>query len=115
MTSTDVPLFRHRFNASVFEGPPVIIQGPENATVEAGQTVSLICVADGQPTPRISWFFNGDAIPDNFVLDPSNFTLTEVAPVNSGFYHCEAVNEVGQARSASAFLHVYGKLLLSIN
>ena len=87
----------------------MIIQGPDNTTIEAGQTVSLTCIVTGLPSPEITWLFSGAAIPRDFVgNNPSNFSF-EVAPLHTGIYQCQAVNEVGQATSPPAFLRVYGK------
>jgi hypothetical protein len=97
--------------ASTICRPPVITDGPKNTTIETGQTVSLVCIVDGLPSPEITWLFADDTgtvvVPSDFVgNNPSNFSF-EVAPLHSGFYQCEAVNEVGQATSPSAFLQVY--------
>jgi len=35
--------------------PPELIIEPRSQTVNQGQTVTLDCVADGEPTPQISW------------------------------------------------------------
>lgn len=73
----------------------------EDVTVVKGNSASLLCVADGTPTPSLSWFKDGLTL----IADPHlhflnlNTTLHIVlAQVNdTGRYTCVADNTAGQA------------------
>uniref|UniRef100_A0A3B4Z1V9 Hemicentin-1 n=1 Tax=Stegastes partitus TaxID=144197 RepID=A0A3B4Z1V9_9TELE len=73
----------------------------EDVTVVRGNLASLLCVADGTPTPIVSWFKDGATlVPDgHLVLLNLNTTLQiPQARVNdTGRYTCMANNTAGQA------------------
>ncbi len=43
--------------------PPVIVEALQSTTVEPGDRVTFNCRAMGEPTPTISWYFDGSPIP----------------------------------------------------
>ncbi|XP_029939526.1 hemicentin-1, partial [Salarias fasciatus] len=73
----------------------------EDVTVVKGNPVSLLCVADGTPTPDISWLKDGEpVIPDRLLILLNQNTTLQIdqARVNStGRYTCIANNTAGQA------------------
>ena len=88
---------------------------PANTTATEGNTLILVCVAYGDPTPDISWLKDGIVLAN----DSSRITvLTEVVmeqgipfvqstleicgldvAEDSGLYYCTADNEFGTATS----------------
>lgn len=66
-----------------------------------GNLASLLCVADGTPTPTVSWLKDGEPLyPDRHLRFKNLNTTVEViqAEVNdTGSYTCVANNTAGQA------------------
>lgn len=68
-----------------------------NASVEAieGSHVSLLCGADSNPLPLLTWMRDGsvlrEAVAESLFLD-----LEEVTPAEDGVYACLAENAYGQ-------------------
>lgn len=73
----------------------------EDVTVVRGSLASLLCVADGTPTPTLSWIKDGvTLIPDRhvFLLNLNTTLQISQAKVNdTGRYTCVANNTAGQA------------------
>ncbi|XP_032749800.1 myelin-associated glycoprotein isoform X1 [Rattus rattus] len=75
--------------------PPVIVE--MNSSVEAieGSHVSLLCGADSNPPPLLTWMRDGmvlkEAVAESLYLD-----LEEVTPAEDGVYACLAENAYGQ-------------------
>lgn len=73
----------------------------EDVTVVRGNLASLLCVADGTPTPTVSWLKEGEPLyPDRHLRFKNLNTTVEMiqAEVNdTGSYTCVANNTVGQA------------------
>nr|CAD7441249.1 unnamed protein product [Timema bartmani] len=100
--------------------PPQLVYGFIRQNIQPGPSVSLKCVASGNPTPNIKWTLDGYPLPLNerFVIGQyvpmygdviSHVNITSVHVQEGGTYQCSAVNRVGEA-SHSAQLNVYGKL-----
>ena len=70
----------------------------------------LECRGDGSPAPEYSWYKNGvllsqDQLQSENIIQNSNdehSTLDFIAPaeLHEGFYHCEARNSLGLAKSS---------------
>ncbi|KAG8327856.1 hypothetical protein J6590_009659 [Homalodisca vitripennis] len=99
--------------------PPQIAYRFIRQTIQPGPSISLKCVATGNPTPNIKWSLDGFALPQNerFVIGQyvpthgdviSHVNITSVRVEDGGNYKCTATNRVGEA-SHSAELYVYGK------
>ncbi|XP_068563703.1 hemicentin-1 [Cebidichthys violaceus] len=73
----------------------------EDVTVVRGKLASLLCVADGTPTPSLSWLKDGvTLIPDRHLIFLNLNTTMQIiqAQVNdTGRYTCVADNTAGQA------------------
>ncbi|XP_075872115.1 hemicentin-1 isoform X2 [Nelusetta ayraudi] len=73
----------------------------EDVTVVRGNSASLLCVADGTPTPTLSWLKDGDALSPEPHLRLSNFNsslqFTRAQANDTGRYTCVADNTAGQA------------------
>ncbi|XP_078379822.1 hemicentin-2-like isoform X2 [Oculina patagonica] len=69
---------------------PQITLGPtEPITVDEGNSRTLLCVASGNPKPKITWYRGSTKVQE----DPnnSNYTITSATRNHAGTYTCEAV------------------------
>ena len=80
----------------------------KNNIVNVGETVKIICKAEGFPAPNYNIFHNCIKITDNGVK-----IINSVSIHDGGRYVCVANNELGQL-SASFILTVKGKNSLEI-
>ena len=71
-----------------FAVPPNITEISGNQTVTEGGNVTLKCLAEGKPTPNITWA----RLLDNSVV---NMTLTGIRRQNAQQYKCTADNGIG--------------------
>ncbi|XP_011880278.1 PREDICTED: Down syndrome cell adhesion molecule-like protein Dscam2 isoform X4 [Vollenhovia emeryi] len=87
-------------------------------TMQPGPSVSLKCIAMGNPTPHFSWTLDGFPLPQNdrFMIGQyvtvhgdviSHVNITAVRVEDGGEYRCSAVNRVAKAHHA-ARLNIYG-------
>ncbi|XP_017276034.1 hemicentin-1 isoform X1 [Kryptolebias marmoratus] len=90
-----------RYNLQVQVPPGLDGAGTtEEVTVVRGNLASLLCIADGTPTPTISWLTDGvTLVPDHIHLLNMNTTLqfSSAQVNNTGRYTCMANNDAGQA------------------
>ncbi|KAJ8034791.1 Roundabout-like 2 [Holothuria leucospilota] len=85
---------------------PTIVIPPEDTTALPGETVTLQCRAQGDPSPSISWQKEGGSLPKGrHSLPPSSLTIRDTVAEDSGVYICTAENVWGSVR-ASAVLDV---------
>lgn len=90
-----------------------------DAVVPKHDPVTLMCKAEGSPTPKIEWFKDGHHLkiePGHQMFLPAGdlFFLKVVhsrRESDAGVYWCEARNELGVARSRNATLQVAGKTI----
>ncbi|XP_071439149.1 cell adhesion molecule Dscam2-like [Hetaerina americana] len=87
-------------------------------TMQPGPSVSLKCIAAGNPTPHFTWNLDGFPLPQNDRLMIgqyvtvhgdviSHVNVSTVRVEDGGEYRCTASNRVGSA-SHSARLNIYG-------
>lgn len=73
----------------------------EDVTVVGGNMVSLLCVADGTPTPTVSWLKEGETLFPAPNLRFLNLNMSVQIPQahvnNTGRYTCVVNNTAGQA------------------
>ncbi|XP_068206806.1 protein sax-3-like [Palaemon carinicauda] len=80
--------------------PPWFERRPSNLTSGAGTKVELVCRANGNPIPDITWRRLDGKIPlGRATVEDSKLVLQNVATADSGTYVCEAENEAGSASS----------------
>ena len=74
--------------------------------VEGDPSITLECIADGEPTPSITWtkvYANGS---DSGVLRTGNQFVLETNRNNSGTYRCAAYNGRGTAPNLTVKVEV---------
>ncbi|XP_065214717.1 cell adhesion molecule Dscam1 isoform X2 [Planococcus citri] len=97
---------------------PEIIHSFSEQTLQPGPSLSLKCVATGNPPPSIIWKLDGFPIPDSsrfmvgqYQSSPeevvSHVNITTLKDVDGGEYSCTAKNSVAQS-TRSARINVYG-------
>lgn len=74
---------------------------PKFTKVAMDSVVTLICNADGKPTPVISWFRGNQLIKSkrHEILPSGSLRISGVQPTDSGDYTCRARNRFGTASS----------------
>ncbi|XP_065807204.1 neuronal cell adhesion molecule a isoform X3 [Labrus bergylta] len=77
---------------------------PQGATstkmVLRGETLELECIADGLPTPEISWQKDGGELPSSrmsFQNFQKTLKISDVTEADGGNYRCTAANNLGTA------------------
>uniref|UniRef100_A0A4X1W5H7 Basement membrane-specific heparan sulfate proteoglycan core protein n=1 Tax=Sus scrofa TaxID=9823 RepID=A0A4X1W5H7_PIG len=85
------------------ESPPYATTVPEHASVRAGETVHLQCLAHGTPPLTFQWSRVGGSLPSRVTARKEMLLFEPAAPEDSGRYRCRVTNKVG---SAEAFAQV---------
>ena len=81
----------------------------QTTTVDAGNTITLVCVANGDPTPSVSWNRRGTALNNDsrvtiyeelmteigMTFVQSMLTLCSAEEADAGQYSCFADNTLG--------------------
>uniref|UniRef100_A0A8C6FZA9 Neural cell adhesion molecule 1 n=1 Tax=Moschus moschiferus TaxID=68415 RepID=A0A8C6FZA9_MOSMO len=96
--------------------PPTVQarQSIVNATANLGQSVTLVCNAEGFPEPTMSWTKDGEQIENEedekylFSDDSSELTIRRVDKNDEAEYICIAENKAGE-QDASIHLKVFAK------
>ncbi|XP_012576338.1 PREDICTED: neuronal cell adhesion molecule isoform X6 [Condylura cristata] len=111
----------HTISVTV-KAAPYWIMVPQNLVLSPGENGTLICRANGNPKPRISWLSNGVPIeiaPDDpsRKIDGDTIIFSNVQERSSAVYQCNASNEYGYLL-ANAFVNVLAeppRILTSAN
>ncbi|CAD5122650.1 DgyrCDS11058 [Dimorphilus gyrociliatus] len=76
--------------------PPYFKERPKRYyQKQVGDTISIPCEATGDPTPTIKWQKqNGQLDPEKKLIEDSRLVITYLSMDDSGYYECEASNEV---------------------
>ncbi|XP_023575215.1 neuronal cell adhesion molecule isoform X7 [Octodon degus] len=103
----------HTISVTV-KAAPYWIMAPRNLVLSPGEDGTLICRANGNPKPRISWLTNGVPIeiaPDDPSrrIDGDTIIFTNVQERSSAVYQCNASNEYGYLLE-NAFVNVLAEL-----
>ncbi|XP_036068750.1 basement membrane-specific heparan sulfate proteoglycan core protein isoform X6 [Oryzias melastigma] len=82
--------------------PPIVTNPPEEfIQATRGSTVTFTCLADGVPTPMITWRLNWGSIPASSRINMTSkngfgtLTIHDVKESDQGVYTCEAINARG--------------------
>ncbi|TRY67861.1 hypothetical protein TCAL_08054 [Tigriopus californicus] len=104
--------------------PPDITQSSGDRELRQGEMAILECVADGYPTPTISWRREDNQYIK--VKDPrfgvrkvqryegTTLTIPKVTPNDMGAYLCIATNDIPPARSKRVYLYVQFPPLIKV-
>ena len=95
-----------------------LLQRPVGTTVNESQTAILKCVADGNPTPQVTWSKVNSSLPIGRHVTTSNaLIMKDVRPEDDGVYRCRAENLLGsinatgklivQCKNDLSFFYVY--------
>nr|XP_036866722.1 neuronal cell adhesion molecule [Manis javanica] len=111
----------HTISVTVKAAPYWIVV-PQNLVLSPGEDGTLICRANGNPKPRISWLSNGVPIeiaPDDpsRKIDGDTIIFSNVQERSSAVFQCNASNEYGYLL-ANAFVNVLAeppRILTSAN
>ncbi|XP_053112551.1 neuronal cell adhesion molecule isoform X11 [Hemicordylus capensis] len=100
----------HHVITVTVKAAPYWIREPTNLVLSPGEDGSLICIANGNPKPSISWLANGVPIaiaPEDpsRKVDGDTIIFTDVQERSSAIYQCNASNEYGYLL-ANAFVNV---------
>merc|ERR1711892_210993 len=85
---------------------PLVSIEDDNLTVTAGETVTLDCMVEANPSnlSLVEWFHNEEVVDvtderyeDGNTESPS-LTIIQVLPEDAGQYFCQARNMIGQSR-----------------
>ncbi|KAM6930619.1 hemicentin-1 [Xenentodon cancila] len=75
------------------QAKPRIQPAPSLLKALLGQTVTLPCVVQGEPSPQINWFHNGQPVG---VTNVTPLRIQRVSLANQGSYQCVAKNNAGE-------------------
>ena len=83
-----------------------------------GSEVTMRCTAEGDPLPRVAWFYNevtpvleeGDFTNVIYQQDNRTLIINPLRSVNLGRYHCQSENVIGQKSSNSISLGFRGMM-----
>lgn len=88
----------HDFHVTV-EEPPRWTRKPQSAVYSSGSSGILVCEAEGEPEPTITWRVNGAPIDKNpfasDVVSSREISFTDLQPNHTAVYQCEATNAHG--------------------
>ena len=92
---------------------PSLKQRPVETTVNKSQTATLLCTADGNPSPKVTWSKLNSSLPvgRHIVESSGGLTVKDVRPGDEGDYSCRAENLLGNV-NATAKLIVHCKFML---
>ena len=93
---------------------PSLLQHPVETTVNKSQTAILKCIADGNPSPKVTWSKLNSSLPvGRHVVESSGaLTVKDVRPGDEGYYSCRAENLLGSV-NATAKIIVHCKFIFS--
>ena len=95
---------------------PSLLQQPVETIVNESQTAILKCVADGNPTPKVTWYKLNSSLPvKRHVTTSGALIVKDARPEDDGVYRCRAENLLGSI-NATAKLTVqckYGLLFFT--
>lgn len=87
--------------------PPFFKESPQDMEVQKTSTATITCRVGGMPSPKISWYKNGELIQksDYFKIEKTgDLKIIGVMESDEGIYQCFAENFVGNSQKA---MHLY--------
>ncbi|XP_051512782.1 protogenin A-like [Myxocyprinus asiaticus] len=88
--------------------PPSLVEWPESVTRPRAGTARFVCVAEGFPSPQITWLKNGEPIHSNgrIKMYNSKLVINQIIPEDDGIYQCQAENEQGSVLAMARLIVV---------
>lgn len=85
---------------------PRIMEGPEDAEVKIGDTVTFTCRVVGDPVPEVKWMRDSNELyvdGERFsVRDDGTLVISDVTEEDTGEYECIASSDMGSTKSRKA-------------
>ncbi|XP_075414673.1 neuronal cell adhesion molecule [Tenrec ecaudatus] len=114
-------VIHHTISVTV-KAAPYWIMAPRNLVLSPGEDGSLVCRANGNPKPKVSWLTNGVPIEiaaddPSRKIDGDTIIFSNVQERSSAVFQCNASNEYGYLL-ANAFVNVLAeppRILTSAN
>jgi len=73
--------------------PTIAKRSRDEVTVVEGNALYLLCEAEGNPTPLVTWKKQGKLLQSSF--NETNFIIHHARNKDAGIYECKASNSVG--------------------
>ena len=89
----------------VTESAPVLLEGPKDTVVDFYDSVTLGCIASGNPQPTIQWFKDSQLIAGE---SSQTYTIDSVDLPDRGLYSCTASNRLGSVSSDRVVVNIRG-------
>ena len=82
-----------------------LLQRPVKTTVNESQTAILKCVADGNPTPQVTWSKLISSLPaGRHMITSSALTVKDIRSEDHGVYRCRAENLLGSINATAKLI-----------
>ena len=82
-----------------------LLQRPFETTVNESQTAILKCVADGTPTPQVTWSKLISSLPfGSHMITSSALTVKDIRSEDDGVYRCRAENLLGSINATAKLI-----------
>uniref|UniRef100_UPI00358FE3B3 peroxidasin homolog isoform X2 n=1 Tax=Myxine glutinosa TaxID=7769 RepID=UPI00358FE3B3 len=95
-----------------FPERPRITSEPQDVDVALGNTVYLVCRAEGNPKPEIMWLHNNNeldmSVGRTSLLDDGTLMIQNARESDQGVYQCMARNALGEAKTQEVLLRYFG-------
>ncbi|CAI5781185.1 sialic acid-binding Ig-like lectin 5 [Podarcis lilfordi] len=92
-------------------GHPDISAQEEKLVVREGDTVSLLCEAQGKPIPSVTWLKNNKPLNNNMQGSKDTLRLSNIKSEDAGMYQCQAENPHGSIRKNISVIVQYAPKL----
>ena len=92
-------------------GPPFLIDGPRNQTINESDTLLLTCNVGGNPAPNISWYRHDS---DKELATGSALLISHANRSHAGSYRCIASNGFGNPVTSQATVLINCKFIIII-
>ena len=113
--------FGLRVTEAIHQTPQVILN-PQDVEKSLGEELSMRCVFQGCPTPKVTWFHNGQPVQadgttiivsEHLQFTTSNLIIPSVSEEDSGIYFCLGENDDSTVNSTSANVHLISSTKLA--
>lgn len=94
------------FSSFIVPVPPTVYVDKEDVIVREGDSITLECRANAQPTPTIQWYKGRYAVvPSRRIATSSrgHLVINAVQRSDTGFYTCVALNVAGSDSARVSF------------